>query len=264
MQYATNIHIRVADPQLWLKFKKIKSSWINWADNWNESFSWEEYAEKGYKDYIDETESGGGCTEDELYDLIEQVADAVGNKGVVIATTYNINVDGYEQCYYYLGGHTVHDRCFNHDRYWGIYTSDIAQWLTARRFWPDSDEEKVLLQLGVSYNGNHYDNFDANFQTGETIYLRETGFSGRPEIIEKVSVGDEVILKPAPCKEDKQRLEAFTQVGSIGYLPSQISDNIEPLVKRGRFNFKVTVAKVTPLSKRNPFAKSPIVTISLQ
>ncbi len=96
------------------------------------------------------------------------------------------------------------------------------------------------------------------------ISLRETSLEGRCDNIERCSIGDEVSLNLSKTKENPLRLEVFCNNKSIGTLPSDISDNIAPLIAINLLNYNAKIVELIPLSKRNIHAKSAIVAIKIK
>ena len=64
--------------------------------------------------------------------------------------------------------------------------------------------------------------------------------------------------------ENPLLLEVMSEEGSLGYLPSDVGDQLAPLLMNKRLIYRAVVEEVVPLSKRNKHAKSPIVAISIK
>ena len=62
---------------------------------------------------------------------------------------------------------------------------------------------------------------------------------------------------------DPLRLEVMSNCGSLGYLPSSVSDVIAPALLNKKLAYSARIADLVKLSKRNKHAKSPIVAISI-
>ncbi len=97
----------------------------------------------------------------------------------------------------------------------------------------------------------------------EKVYLRETSFNNRPDTIENTYISEEVYFVHKKDKYDLMRVEVFSELGSIGYLPSDVGEIIAPLLINKRIKYTAKVSEIVKLSKRNKHAKSPIIAISI-
>ena len=98
----------------------------------------------------------------------------------------------------------------------------------------------------------------------EDYYGGETGFENRPQIIENASLNQKVHFVHTGDSYDDLRLEVMKDQGSLGYLPSEVSDRIAPLFISNMLDCKAQIVELTKLSERNKHAKSPIVAISIE
>lgn len=141
---------------------------------------------------------------------------------------------------------------------------NIDKWLNYAKFRTSEQEQQVMLSCGiVEINGN-YKEIKKNI-TGlpEIAYLRETSMNNRAEVIEKSLIGEEVYFVGAANEYDPFRLEVFSELGSLGYLDSYISETIMPLMESKRLDYTARIAELVKLSERNKHAKSSIVGISI-
>ena len=257
-QYATRLHIKVTSPRIWSRFKGEDDA----------GFGLAECALTNETSYIIDQE--WGCTEDEIKGIVNTLAKTLGNEGIIIADTTNINVDPYNYCVFYLGDHVRvanfniyfgRDKCAMHFEQ-GI--SDIAGWLSYGKFKVSEVEREVAFRCGIAAANGHFEGFSTDLQFPEKIYLRETSFEGRTDNIEKVSLDEEVYFVPAGDSYDATRLEVTCDMGSLGYLPSDVSDKLAPILANNALKYKSKITELVKLSKRNKNARSSIIAISIQ
>ena len=126
-------------------------------------------------------------------------------------------------------------------------------------------EKEQLSRLGIAVVDGNYKELSYDFELPPKIYLRETMFDGRPDNIENVSIGDDILyFKHSRSKHDAMRLEVMSAHGSLGYLPSDVSDKIAPFLFDGSLKFTGKVVDLVKLSERNIHAKSPIIAVSIE
>ena len=257
-QYYSRLHIKVSSPKIWSRFE----------DEDDASFGLAELADTNDTSFVFDDE--WSSMEDELTGIVSALSETLGEDGIIIADTTNINVDPYNYCIYYLGDrvHTEEfsiysdeDKCEMHDE---VSIGDIPGWLSYGEFSISKKEKEVLFRCGISSVGGHFEEFSADLQIPERVYLRETSFKKRPDAIEQTFAGEEVYFVHSKDSYDPLRLEVMSDLGSLGYLPSEVSDKITPLLSNKRLNYTARVAEVIPASKRNKHAKSSIVSISIE
>ena len=250
-QYESRIHIRVKSLDVWKRFK----------DN----------DDAGFVDLEKQTELSYVCDccfyENELYATVEALSKVLGRDGIILADTTNSNVDPYNYCCYYFYD-IVKDTCFdwnNNKCEMFIHTSidDICEWLNYGEFSLSKEEKDILLEYGIVTIGKHFEEINNDIKLPDKIYLRETSFSNRDKLIENILLNDKVELSLAKSNYDSTRLEVKNNFGSLGYLPSDISDVITPLMFAKVYTFNAYVCEVVPLSKRNKHAKSSIIAIHI-
>lgn len=256
-EHYSRIHIRVSSVKVWERFegnndfdlqdiisfltfsgKEGRTSCV--LDNW----SWREL---------------------ELEDKVKALAKVLDRDGIVIADTHDINVDPYNYCVYYLGGR-VRKKAFNWSKmYYETNIEDIPGWLNYGKFYKVSDKEKkVLINCGFIFADEIFAEFAADLEMPDKVYLRETGFENRPQIIENASLNQKVHFVHSGDSYDDLRLEVMNDQGSLGYLPSDVSDKIAPLFISNMLSCKARIVDLIKLSERNKHAKSPIVAISIE
>lgn len=264
-QFVSRIHIKVSSPDVWKRFENEDDA----------GFYLAEYANSDKLSFI--LDQDWACTETELFPIVEALAQTLGKDGIIIADTTNINVDPYDHCCYYLGDliqesifedyniedeeNEGADRCTMFD---DTSIEDIPGWLKYGRFSISNKEKDQLFRCGYVETGDGFKEYSANFSIPNRVYLRETCFEGRAERIERLKIGDPVTLNPSWDKYDPNRLEVFSALGSIGYLPSDISDQLTPLLSTDNLVCSGTVIEIRPLSQRNKLARSPFVAISVE
>ena len=264
-QFVSRIHIKVSSPDVWKRFENEDDA----------GFYLAEYANSDKLSFI--LDQDWACTETELFPIVEALAQTLGKDGIIIADTTNINVDPYDHCCYYLGDliqesifedyniedeeNEGADRCTMFD---DTSIEDIPGWLKYGRFSISNKEKDQLFRCGYVETGDGFKEYSANFSIPNRVYLRETCFEGRAERIERLKIGDPVTLNPSWDKYDPNRLEVFSALGSIGYLPSDISDQLTPLLSTDNLVCSGIVIEIRPLSQRNKLARSPFVAISVE
>lgn len=145
-----------------------------------------------------------------------------------------------------------------------IYDRKIDLMFTPDEFKDDEIYREDSVKRIFTEYGNNYKEIKKNI-TGlpEIAYLRETSMNNRAEVIEKSLIGEEVYFVEAVDEYDPFRLEVFSELGSLGYLDSYISETIMPLMESKRLDYTARIAELVKLSERNKHAKSSIVGISI-
>ena len=199
-QYVSRIHIKVSSPDIWTKFEEEDDAGFDLADlsKTNQtSFS---------------ISGDWSCVEDELTGIVKALSKTLEQDGIIIADTTNINVDPYDFCVYYFGGY-VQVECFTiwDDRkkcemFSETNIDDIAGWLSYGEFMVSSEEKEILFKHGITSIDGHYESFSTDLDLPSKIYLRETSFEGRDQIIEKSIIGEEVYFVHAKDSYDPMRL----------------------------------------------------------
>lgn len=144
-QYYSRLHIKVRSPEIWNRFKEEDDA----------SFGLAELAETNHTSFVSDDERP--YTEDELFGIVNALAETLDVDGIIIADTTNVNVDPYNSCVYYLGDH-VHaedfiidfdgDKCEMHDE---VGIGDILDWLDYGEFSISQKEKDVLSRCGIFY-----------------------------------------------------------------------------------------------------------------
>lgn len=257
-QYSSRIHIQVSSPEVWSRCAGYDGTGFDLA----------KLARSDQTAFV--TDKLGAVNESKLERLVENLAQALGADGIIIADTTNINVDSYEYCVFYLGGR-VHMKEFSLDRnaeksdmFFETDIQNISEWLSYGEFSVSKKERSVLFFFGIVQIGSHFGEFSHDMQIPDWVYLRETSFANRAAAIEKISVGEKVRFVHAKDLYDPFRLEAVSQYGSLGYLPSEVSDELAPLLLSGHLLYTATVEEVVPVSRRNKHAKSSLVKIGIE
>ena len=257
-QYYGRIHIKVKEPQIWERFKDTDDANFDLAD----------LASTNQTSFV--YDDDWCVVEFELEGIVAALAKTLGEDGIIIADTTNANVDPYIYCVFYLGDTThidyfsVLDKSKKVEKMLEISIEDIATWLDYGKFKISQKEQKVLFGLGLASVAGSTKEFLENIYLPDKIYLRETGFDNRPENIEKLIVSENVSIIHSKSKYDATRLEVKNSSGSLGYLPSDISDRFAPLILIKKIKYTAKVVEVVHLSQRNKHAKSPIVAISIE
>ncbi len=256
-QYSSRIHIKVSSPEVWRKFE----------DEDDASFGLAELAKRGNTSFV---VSGTYLSAEELFGIVNALAETLGKDGIIIADNTDINVDPYDYCLYYLGSY-VQTEEFN------IYRGknkcemafetdimDIPGWLNYGGFSASEAEKEVLFRCGLLVVGEHYEPFSTDLNMPDSVYLRETSFKKRPETIERTIIGEEVYFVHSKDAYDPLRIEVMSELGSLGYLPSDISDKLTPILTNNRLHYTAATVEVIPASLRNKHAKSSDVAISIK
>lgn len=254
-QYSSRIHIKVSSPKVWRKFE----------DEDDAGFDLAELAETEITSFVIDGE--WSSFESELTGIVKALAATLGEDGIIIADTTNINVDPYDYCIYYLGSY-VHTQEFGERNKCGMFfetdIEDIPGWLNYGGFSASEAEKKVLFRCGFLAVGKHYEAFSTDLSIPDCVYLRETSFKKRPETIERTIVGEEVYFVHSKDAYDPLRIEVMSELGSLGYLPSNISDKLTPVLTNNLIHYTAETVKVVPASLRNKHAKSSEVAISIK
>lgn len=90
-QYCSRLHIRVTSPEVWRRF----------VDADDASFDLARLADSGDKVFT--YDADWSCVEDEIFGIVSALAETIGEDGLIIADTTNINVDPFNYCVFYFG-----------------------------------------------------------------------------------------------------------------------------------------------------------------
>ena len=257
-QYSSRIHIKVSSPKVWNKFQ----------DEDDAGFDLAELAETDSTSYVLDGE--WSSFEEELTGIVKALAETLGKDGIIIADTTNINVDPYDYCIYYFGTN-VHTKEFDIFRgrnkcemFFETSIDDIPGWLNYGGFSTSEEEREVLFGCGISVVGKQFEAFSLDLRLPDQIYLRETSFEKRPENIERTLVGEEVYFVLAKDPDDPLRLEVKSELGSLGYLPSEVSDKLTPLLTSSHLCYSAEVVEVIPATMRNRHSRSSFVAVTVR
>ena len=141
--------------------------------------------------------------------------------------------------------------------------------------WTKEDENKQeddysYNETRYGYYGSLYEEYDDDDEDVDEYQFNDfpvvgTQYENRNERIEKLRVGDPVELVREPDNQyDSNAILVRTRDGSLGYISSEHSSLIAPLLDSGEFTCKAEVTTVIPLSKRSKKCKSSILEISFQ
>lgn len=143
-QYSARIHIKVATTDMWKKIQNTKYPGFDFLDR----------IDMNDTSFVIDGE--WSCQEDTLLSIVASLANSLGNEGIVIADTTNINVDPYDHCVYYLGDgvKATEFSTFNDTDNLGMmfFQTDIhniAEWLKYGKFNLSKKEKKQLKDCGV-------------------------------------------------------------------------------------------------------------------
>ena len=257
-EYYSRLHIKVSSPKVWKKFENEDDA----------SFELVQLERAMDTSFVIDNE--WSYTEGGLTGIVKALAETLGPDGIIIADTTNISVDPNNYCIFYLGEsirtdvfsiYSKKEKCEMHSK---TNIKDISGWLNYGEFHVSDAEKEQLFRCGIASSGGHFEEFSANLDLPSKIYLRETSFKKRPENIEETFIEEEVYLVHAKDSYDPMRLEVMSNLGSLGYLPSDVSDAIAPVLLSKRLTYTAKVVDLVKLSKRNKHAKSPIVAITIK
>ena len=260
-QYTSRIHIKVTSPSVWGKFAEADDAEFDLAELENSNTT----------SFIIDGE--WSCFENEMDGIVNALAETLQGDGIIIADTTNINVDPYNYCVYYLGSYVkTHEfgwRSSRANMNWDTDIQDIVGWLNYAGFSASESEEAQLLKCGIaaftSGKKTVYENFEPNIGLSEIIRLREIVSKEQISHIETLNLLDAVTLKCTTSKFDgDQAVEAVCKGISIGVLPADEGAKIYPVLSAGRLSYEARIVRVTPLSKRNRHAGSPIVELHIE
>lgn len=255
-QYSSRIQIKVVSPEVWNRFKDVDDA----------EFELAELAERGYTAFVLDDWS---CVESELEGIVSALAKTLGTDGLIIADTTNINVDPYAYIVY-SAGYGVHDKYRNYSEYcFETSIADILGCLNYKNHFSFSDDEiMVLNRLGIERvkegKKSVFRQLLVNEGLEDELFLTETRFQGRTERIEYVNVGDPVRLEhDGSDKSYQNKVEVFSENGSLGYLEETAADIMAPILDAGEKQYTAVVRNVLPVSKRSQRCNSAIISIHI-
>ena len=94
MEYVSRICVKVKENKDWEKLDEVDFEYYDLY------YKVSDIKKFGKKFYIDMEWSS---FEDELDELVNDLSEALGENCIIIADTYNIDVDPYKYCLYYFG-----------------------------------------------------------------------------------------------------------------------------------------------------------------
>lgn len=252
-QYSSRIHIRVSSPEIWRRFEEEDDAGMDL----------ERLADTERKSYVYDY---NWWTERELDGTVQSLAKTLGQEGMIIADTTNINVDPYDYCVLYLGERVFCETysSYYHDMFSETNIANIAEWLNYGKFSLTMRDREYLVRFGIASDGKSFYEFSTDLDIQDKVYLRETSLENHPEIIETCEIGEEVQLVPAGNSYDATRLEVVHKSGSLGCLPSDVSDEITPVLMSKHLAYTAKIVELVKSSQRNKHAKSSIVAIHIE
>ena len=142
-EYDARMKIKVSSDKVWERFKNVDTKYWNLYD-------------EGLKDTF--VFDGEGLDEFELEELVDTIAEVLGEDGIIIADTYNFNVDYYNHCIYYFGDIVESETFEETSMHLDTNIEDIAGWLNYAKFRLNKREKEQLKRFGIIYNGKKYEN----------------------------------------------------------------------------------------------------------
>lgn len=256
-QYNSRIHIKVADPSVWGKFKGVDDA----------EFDLAALAEEGCTSFVLDDWC---CVEDELLGIVSALAETLGKDGIIIADTTNINVDPYAYIVYSVG-YGVHDKYHNNSEYcFETNIFDLIECLSYKNHFAFNAKELKVLQ----YNGIErvkegrkfvFKLILENEGLEDEIFLTETRLEGRTQRLEGVKKGDLVKLAhDLSDKTYKNKVDVLCDTGSIGLLDARSAEIMAPIIDAGNKEYTAVVQNVMPLSARSSRCQTAIVSIHIQ
>ena len=268
MQWSARLYLKVKDRDVFKRLSDVSAFGMT--------------GEKLFGGCVSEyvVDGDGGMTESELYSFVAQIAKKLGEDGIVIGDCTSVSVDPFTYCAFYLGDRIRSDcfeigngrskrkvrlsEMFSHTR-----INKPHEWLTYAHFDVSDREKKVLSEFGItvlrSKEGNVFEYNSPNLGLPEEIALTGTQYDGRIDRIEKIKVGDVVVLVREPNSEwGENTIDVRISDGSIGYLDQDACDKLAPLIDSGMIKYTAAVARVVPLSKRSRHCKTAIVTVCVK
>lgn len=130
----------------------------------------------------------------------------------------------------------------------------------------EMDFAELMFQM-YAEPGNSYGDITRYFvKHSIKVYDKalQRGFISKLLRNEKCSLDEDVYLISSKADYDSMRLEVLSEHGSLGFLPSDVSDEIAPAFLSGHLEYSAKITELVPLSQRNKYAKSSIVGITLE
>ena len=114
-----------------------------------------------------------------------------------------------------------------------------------------------------------FDDFNNTVRLIENIYgeisVKGTQYEGRPERIEKVQKGDDVLLVREPGNaHDSNAIDVRNAEGSLGHLDANFSKIISSLIDSGKAECTAKVSNVVPLSKLSSRSKNALLAVKIE
>ena len=129
-QYASTVVIQVSNSRLWETLGNISVKGFNLA-------KLEKVGERCYRNRKDMS-----YTEEDLTDIVQELAGYLGDDGIVVASTTNINIDPIYYFAFYLGERVRIDADEREENFIGR----ISEWLNTFKIVTSEQENKTLLK----------------------------------------------------------------------------------------------------------------------
>ena len=224
-------------------------------------------------------------TEKELLSIVQDIARILKYKCIIVADTWNIDVDPYKFCIYSFGSEVKYRNFENYNKIKLINNSDInsiASWLNATKIRLTEKEKEYLQQNKIEYvvdkkiyvdrleeekknkeeeqvlskeiiqeeilKNKHIKNEDYDVFYFELV---GTQFENREERIRKLNVGDIVdLIREKENLYDSKAVLIKNREGSIGHISSGSTIFLSSMIDNGYIEInKAVVERVIPYSK---------------
>ena len=259
-QYESRMHIMVSSPKEWEKLYHLDLHRYEVYEKAEEAFDLQ-----GTEWVISEW----SCTEKKLKEFVTQIAEALGEEGIVFADTTNINEDPYAYIVY-SAGYGVCAKRYGYDEF--CFETDIynlTEYLSYGKHFSFGELEiENLRRFGIERvkEGNKFSfrKILRNEGLNDDIVLTDTRFEGRTERIERVNCGDLLSLVHRKEENNPNCVDVLWNGESIGLLEADAADIMAPIIDAGEKEYMVTVSEVVPLSKRSKRCQTALVSVHIQ
>lgn len=256
-QYNSRIHIKVKEPSVWKKFKDVDDAEFELAG----------LSKEGCTSFVLDDWC---CIEEELKGIVSALAETLGEDGIIIADTTDINVNPYAYIVY-SAGYGVHDKYQNNSEYcFATNVFDLVECLNYKNHFAfNAKELNILKQNGIGrVKEGHkfiFKKLLENEGLEDEIFLTETRFEGRTKRIETVKKGDSVkLVHDTNDKTYKHKVDVITEAGSLGLLDDKSAKIMAPIIDAGEKEYVAVIQNVVPQSKRRPGCQTATISVHIQ
>lgn len=264
MEYVSRICVKVKENKDWEKLDEVDFEYYDLY------YKVSDIQKFGKKFYIDMEWSS---FEDELDELVNDLSEALGENCIIIADTYNIDVDPYKYCLYYFGDgekdyYVPENQWKKAEKIGAVDIQKIDEWINTTKIKLTPKEIEHLKEFGIDYIKEEKKFVDREaeeekrkreeeerIKEQEALALEEkklkknkemelenvfyispvgTQYENRPGRIENLKAGDEVeVIREKDNPYSETAILVLNKEGSLGHIPATDAKWMSYLIDAG-------------------------------